>query len=886
MSDKFQFSVIVFAQSMENLDKTYNSIKGHNAQLVLVILDEQIYKEEGFRQIEADSLVTIINASDGRNILPELKDRIKGGYINFIKNGVTYDRTTLKLVHEYAVKENKDIVATPVRGKHNVLVREHAGFCRRFNEETTLDSDAYILHNIYAAYFFKTEKFVWQEEFIAANWCLEVLKLVYANVMTSETFGVAAKTYVHIESGAAAVLEWLPALYDEEGLKNFYENFLLKLVQINGQEHIKHELNSEYVMLYYCVKMAGAIYQLEDLNEADAMRYSEFVDDVMRKIRHSRIIIANQHINKVNKYYLLRKYFQKVKPGYSERADVIVKPEFDKVDMAMFRADKDSLHIEFASLKPVDREYQLELKVGDKYFPCVDARQISQVGWCKETTAYNSMYMLDIPYEDVKESISWSIRVGDSHSQMYNLSYRKYTPFTKSVFLYVNVADKLFYLSDKQIKASIEDGEENILAGQYEIIVKTYDKKLESELAAKRTKSLMKLGKVGIKAVLARKLYEKKKADLKKQVWLISDRTNRADDNGEVMFRYMCANPDETVEPYFVVDKDTADYREMSKIGKVTTPFSREHKLLFLLSEFLLSSQANKAVVNPFGRLEYLYRDLMYDKRLVFLQHGVTKDNQSKWLNKYNRNLFGFVVSTKPEYDSVFEYDYFYGPENVWLTGMPRYDRLYHDERKYITVMPTWRKSLSAGTDAQGVWLLGDEFAGSDYFKFYDTLLNDKRLLDAADKYGYKICFMPHPNTIAGIGMFHRDDRVMFMDTSFSYKDVFAQTDLMVTDYSSVAFDFAYLRKPIVYAQFDKEEFFNGEHSYTEGYFDYERDGFGEVEQNLEAVIDRVIEYMENGCKMKEKYLSRIDATFAFSDQNCSKRVYEEIIKYRQNKIE
>ena len=50
----------------------------------------------------------------------------------------------------------------------------------------------------------------------------------------------------------------------------------------------------------------------------------------------------------------------------------------------------------------------------------------------------------------------------------------------------------------------------------------------------------------------------------------------------------------------------------------------------------------------------------------------------------------------------------------------------------------------------------------------------------------------------------------------------------MLTDYSSVAFDFAYLRKPIVYAHFDKEAFFSGEHSYTAGYFDYERDGFGE----------------------------------------------------------
>ena len=96
----------------------------------------------------------------------------------------------------------------------------------------------------------------------------------------------------------------------------------------------------------------------------------------------------------------------------------------------------------------------------------------------------------------------------------------------------------------------------------------------------------------------------------------------------------------------------------------------------------------------------------------------MTKDNQSKWLNKYNRNLFGFIVSTKPEYDSAFTYDYFYPEKNIWLTGMPRYDRLVHDERKYVTVMPTWRKSLSSGTDARGVWQLGKEFQESEYFHF------------------------------------------------------------------------------------------------------------------------------------------------------------------------
>jgi len=47
------------------------------------------------------------------------------------------------------------------------------------------------------------------------------------------------------------------------------------------------------------------------------------------------------------------------------------------------------------------------------------------------------------------------------------------------------------------------------------------------------------------------------------------------------------------------------------------------------------------------------------------------------------------------------------------------------------------------------------------------------------------------------------------------------------------------------------------------------------------ATVDRIIEYMKNGCTMKEKYRSRADSFFAFGDRNNCKRVYEYIIRNR-----
>ena len=99
-----------------------------------------------------------------------------------------------------------------------------------------------------------------------------------------------------------------------------------------------------------------------------------------------------------------------------------------------------------------------------------------------------------------------------------------------------------------------------------------------------------------------------------------------------------------------------------------------------------------------------------------------------------------------------------------------------------------------------------------------------------------------------------------------------------------MGFDFAYLRKPAIYYQSDNEEFFSGNHTAQKGYFDYEKNGFGEVEYSLEKLVDRIVEYLENGCKLKQKYRDRIDSFFAFNDKNNCQRVYERIIQMEGEK--
>ncbi len=174
---------------------------------------------------------------------------------------------------------------------------------------------------------------------------------------------------------------------------------------------------------------------------------------------------------------------------------------------------------------------------------------------------------------------------------------------------------------------------------------------------------------------------------------------------------------------------------------------------------------------------------------------------------------------------------------------------------------------------------MGEHFQQSTYFQYYNQLLTNQRLNEAAQTYGYRIAFFPHPNLQPYENLFSYGKSVDVVPAYASYQELYRKGSLLVTDYSSVVFDFAYMYKPVLYTQFDKEEFFHGEHVFTKGYFDYERDGFGEVEYDLDGTVNRIIEYMANGCQMKEKYRQRVAHFFAYHDRSSCQRVYEKILQ-------
>ena len=371
-----------------------------------------------------------------------------------------------------------------------------------------------------------------------------------------------------------------------------------------------------------------------------------------------------------------------------------------------------------------------------------------------------------------------------------------------------------------------------------------------------RTKSLISLRR--------RALLKKRTNGRGQKIWLIFDRTYMAGDNGEALFAYLQKHPVPGVRSYFVINRDCPDFERMKAIGPVVAFGSSQHELLHLLADKIISSAADDYITNRFGRYRYIVHGIeSYD--FVFLQHGVIQNDMSVWLNRPAKNIALFCTSAQAERNSILDTpSYGYDEAQVVLTGMPRHDVLLDTARRVaverkVLIAPTWRHDITSESDPKtGLRRKNPRFRESEYWVFFNALINDSRLASAAKRLSYSVEFLIHPAFIQEANEFSSD----FCDvlTMYDYRNELASSAILVTDWSSIAFDFALLKKPLVYAQFDYDTFYSS-HLWDRGYFDCARDGFGDVCFTLDETVEAVIKLMESPV-IRPEYEKRVEAFF------------------------
>ena len=94
---------------------------------------------------------------------------------------------------------------------------------------------------------------------------------------------------------------------------------------------------------------------------------------------------------------------------------------------------------------------------------------------------------------------------------------------------------------------------------------------------------------------------------------------------------------------------------------------------------------------------------------------------------------------------------------------------------------------------------------------------------------------------------------------------------VMITDYSSVFFDMVYMKKPVIFYQFDYDEF--RKYDYGEGYFDYKKSKFGCWCESADDVVNELTNMINMKFKVTDQYVQEYMNTFQYCDSMNSERL-------------
>lgn len=364
-------------------------------------------------------------------------------------------------------------------------------------------------------------------------------------------------------------------------------------------------------------------------------------------------------------------------------------------------------------------------------------------------------------------------------------------------------------------------------------------------------------------AIATYKKVLEKKLSKEDNVWLIGEKSNKAQDNGYFFFKYLRKNHPE-INAYYVIDEISLDRRNFETMDHVVAFNSAEHFRVAYSAKVICGTHDYKILLPTINR-DFLK---LIKAKIVFLQHGVLG---TKNLVDINGRMFDtfyadvFVTSSTREKNIVVN-DLKYPADSVLVSGLPRFDRLFlkgTKVKKQILIIPTWRD-----------WLRDDEtFKKSNYLSIYNSLINHSYFHELANE-GYKILFCLHPNAQQFLHYFDIPDYVIPISQGEAMvQDLIKESCLMLTDYSSVGIDFSFLDKPVIYYEFDQVRFLGKKGSHL----NLEHDLPGDVVYSEDQVIESLRRAHQRDFKISEINKEKSGKFLLKKDLNNSERVFEGI---------
>ena len=877
------FSVVMACYNAENhLDETINSLLGQsfsfgsNIQLILVddgSTDKTAEICQKYQNQYPNNIIYLHQENQGQGAARNFGLKyIKGKYINFLDSDDKFSGNTFYSVYEFFEKhyDEIDFVSVPIFFFDKAVGQHPLNY--KYEEDKIIDlnknwdypqlssSSAFFKKELFDSYSFKTD-FVNSEDSLMIN------KMLIDNPI----YGVVkdAIYWYRKRTNDASTID------SSTSKKDFYidrlKRYFKELINYSKEKYGNVAKFIQYLIVYdlqwmFIVEDVSEILTAEEIKEVyihiqDIL--SEIEDEVILSLRDDKLNIShhmlatkyatvNINLNKEVHYENIHSNYNNNIAGVYCENTLIDKLDKHRLWLDIIEIKGNTLYISgFLMSFFDDEDIKIEIAKKGKIYPTTTVyyhNNSKKFLNCSLESQFN--FDCEIPLEN-KEN---------SKVEIYARFIGENSDETSKWKLPIGFADyaRMSELSNYSICGNyfLKFNDNDFYISRY-----NYFKMLKSEIpillrVLKRKESYYtSILFFRFVYLLLYPFYRKKR------IWLFMDRQENADDNAEHLYKYAVTQKD-NIKKYFTVSDEFGDFTRLSDLPNVLEFYSIKQRLVYLFAEKIISSHPDENILNPFmGKNVKSYSGLINSDK-IFLQHGVTKDNVSSWLHKSDKNLKLITTVSDAERKSFLDPGYNYDENIIQTLGFPRFDNLKTNEKtkRQILIAPSWRTDLHNMT----IKYIMD----SDYFKTINSLINNKTLISIAEKYDYKIIFKPHPMVYGYVDLFETNEYVT-IDEKTTYQELFKDSDLLITDYSSIAFDFSYMKKPIIYYQHDND------YNFKEGYFKYKTMGFGDVITDENILIGKIEEYLKNDCKMEEIYTKRVNSFYKYNDKNNCKRVYD-----------
>ncbi|WP_298834089.1 CDP-glycerol glycerophosphotransferase family protein [uncultured Planococcus sp.] len=347
------------------------------------------------------------------------------------------------------------------------------------------------------------------------------------------------------------------------------------------------------------------------------------------------------------------------------------------------------------------------------------------------------------------------------------------------------------------------------------------------------------------------------------------------EDNAAVYHKYLLNNHKDQVTAYWMYDPKTS-YAQKQKIENAVPLGSFKNYLLFFRADYTFHGHS------------LLYDIVPAADKFLFL-------NRKTIITHVSHGIEGFkkILIQKEDVPLLKRTDYFncasqYEYElklNKWkipeqkliITGFPRFDRYPPNqpstEVKNILMMMTWREWLFD--------LTKEEFIDSVYFKSTVGLLKHEGIQKLLSDHDLKLNIALHPFMKKFekyfTGLTDNEHGIRFLD--FNQETIeysIDHNDMLLTDITSVSWDFLYLNKPIIFYMFDQQEYLEKRGTYL----NMDTDLYGYKANSIDHVYEYLKKIIEEKITYNAWYPKATDYIDYFDQDNC-KRLTKRVMNLR-----